>query len=90
MVTPIELQDSDFSDLASFQLSWRWTQKAHGSLSHGELKGIQPILPEVAERIYKRLEEDVLSRFEMPGQNFFSCGASSLDVAAFDHFILLI
>ena len=30
------------------------------------------------------LEEAVLSHFEMPGQNFFSCGASSLDVAGLD------
>ena len=84
MVRQIDLQESDFSDLASFQLSWRWTQETRGSLPHAELKKIQPILPKVAGRLYQRLEEEVLSRFEMPGQNFFSCGASSLDVAAFD------
>jgi hypothetical protein len=84
MVRPIVLQESDFSDLALFQLSWRWTQEAHTRLLHHELQKIQPILPKVAGRIYRELEEAVRSHFEMPGQNFFSCGASSLDVAGLD------
>lgn len=84
MVRPIDLQESDFSDLASFQLSWRWTQEAHTRLQHHELQKIQPILPKVAGRVYRELEKAVLSHFEMPGQNFFSCGASSLDVAGLD------
>ena len=80
----IDLQESDFSALASFQLSWRWTQEPHASLSHVELTGIRPILPTVAGRLYQKLEEEVLSRFETPGQNFFSCGASTLDIAVLD------
>lgn len=84
MTRPIVLQASDFLDLASFQLSQRWIQEAHARLAHDELKKIRPILPKVAGRIYRELEEAVLSRFEMPGQNFFSCGASSLDVAGLD------
>jgi hypothetical protein len=84
MVKPIDLQASDFFDLASFQLSQRWTHEAHTRLPHHELRKIQPILPKVAGRIYRDLEEAVLSHFEMPGQNFFSCGASYLDVAGLD------
>jgi len=84
MVRPIVLQASDFLDLALFQLSWRWTQEAHTRLPQHELQKIQPIIPKVAGRIYRELEKAVLSHFEMPGQNFFSCGASSLDVAGLD------
>ncbi len=84
MARPINLQAWDFTDLASFQLSGRWTREIRASFSHHELHGIQPILPEVAERMYRMLEHAVLSRFETPGRNFFSCGASSLDVAMLD------
>jgi len=84
MVRPVTLQQSDFTDLASFQLAGRWTQEPHPSFSHDELKLIQPIAPKTAERLYRRLEKAVLSRVEMPGQNFFSCGALSLDVATLD------
>lgn len=80
----MDLTASDFSDLASFQLSWRWIRETHATLSPHELRGIQPILPKVAESLYRILEESVLSRSEMPGQNFFSCKAVSLDAAMLD------
>lgn len=80
----INLQSRDFSDLASFELAWRWLPETRARFSDSELQKIQPLLPEVAKRVYRELEQAVLSRFDMSGQNFFSCGACSLDVVALD------
>ncbi len=82
---PIEFNDSDFFDIASFQLARRLARDSHGTLLPEELDKIKPIIPKVAHHIYSELKDEVLARFEVPGQNFFSCGAASLDVCRLSH-----
>lgn len=67
----LKIEDTDFQSLATFPLSWRWTDSKWNKLPENDLQRIKPLTPIKAKELWRILGHYVSANG--PKENIFEC-----------------